>query len=144
MMSILMLGLISAGGGVGVATFAQDQQGGLTQTTGGAGLREAVTIENVEIELQANDSVISVTIRNTGSVDVDLGTLYFDGKVGFNYTGIDEENLKPGSSVTTSFTLADNVLDAGSKHSIKVTTEGGGAVVTQATVPQISNEGITG
>ena len=139
MMSILMLGLISAGGGVGVATFSQDQQSGLTQTTGGAGLREAVTIENVEFFDVSSFLIIDVTVRNTGSVNITIGNIYFDGELQefLFFTGDDDDNLAPGESVTIGFDLFE-FIEKGSVHIVKVTTEGGGVTTTTATSPQTS------
>ena len=134
MMSILMLGLISAGGGVGVATFSQDQQGGLTQTTGGAGLREAVTIENTEIISTASNSTVNIVVRNTGSVNVDIGSVYFDGVQQVTDSTV---SLAPGGADTIDLEIeGTEVIGAGTTHTIKVTTEGGGVVTTTVTAPQ--------
>ena len=139
MMSILMLGLISAGGGVGVATFAQDQQSGLTQTTGGAGLRESVTLENISLETNSGSSQVSVVVRNVGVVDVELGAIYMNGTnvslTSFTVGSTTTTTLQPGEAGEVTFDTGGS-LEAGSVQTFKVTTKGGGVVSTTATVSQ--------
>ena len=132
MMSILMLGLISAGGGVGVATFSQDQQTGLTQTTGGAGLREAISIENVEIQMKGTTDDAILTVRNTGTVDITLGDSYMNGTKNTNAAVLLE--LEPGVATTITFDIGS--VPGGSIHIFKVTTTGGGIVTLTSAAPQ--------
>ena len=139
MMSILMLGLISAGGGVGVATFSQDQQSGLTQTTGGAGLREAVTIENLELDPDSDTSNVTIVLRNTGVVEVTIGAIYMNG-TNISLTNIiangvsGDTIIDPGE--VASLTFDAGKLEAGTVQTFKVATEGGGVITTTATVSQ--------
>ena len=138
MMSILMLGLISAGGGVGVATFAQDQQSGLTQTTGGAGLREAVTLENIFLEVDSSDTQVTIVIRNVGVVSVEIGAIYMNGTdVTGDFAGDVSTNttLEPGEAGDVDFDSGSE-LEAGSVQTFKVTTTGGGVVTTTISVSQ--------
>ena len=135
MMSILMLGLISAAGGVGVAAFAGDQQSNLTQTTGSAGLREAITIENVDIGTGI-DAGVNIVLRNTGTVDVDIGAIYMNG-VSRDISDFDDDelNLTPGEG--EEFNIESGLdIEQGTQHQFKVTTTGGGVVTTSATAPQ--------
>ena len=146
MMSILMLGLISAGGGVGVATFSQDQQSGLTQTTGGAGLREAITVENTEIFVNSETELteLTISVRNTGSVEVVIGEVYLNNEIMDEFfffergsSGAIESSdgkLDVGDVVFIEFEFEE--VDPGSIHNIKITTEGGGMVTTMASAPQ--------
>ena len=136
MMSILMLGLISAGGGVGVASFAQDQQGSLSATTGGAGLREAITIENVELIVNGAEDNAVLVVRNVGSVDAIIGSVYFDGSlINASDLTITDDFLIPGESTEILLSTGDSIT-GGSQHQLKVTTQGGGVTTTSTTAPQ--------
>ena len=143
MMSILMLGLISAGGGVSVATFATEQQAGLTQTTGGAGLRESITIENVQMDptIENGFENVVITLRNTGATDLDIGAIYINGTFvnleGFRDADSAGSNLNLSSGEAGNVTLSTGgKLEAGSVQTFRVVTEGGGLVTTTATVSQ--------
>ena len=139
MMSILMLGLISAGSGVGVATFAADQQTGLTQTTGGAGLRESLTIENVGLDTSVPTSNVVIVVRNVGVVDLEVAAIYMNG-TNINLTSFTDEddspsvtNLSPGESGTVTFSTG-GLLVTGTVQSFKAVTDGGGVTTTTVTV----------
>ena len=143
MMSVLMLGLISAGGGVGVATFATDQQAGLTQTTGGAGLRENITIENVQMDPTIENGVnnIVVTLRNTGATELQIGAMYINGTFvnleGFRDADSSGDDLTLSSGEAGNVTLSSgSQLEGGSLQAFRVVTEGGDLVSTTATVSQ--------
>ena len=134
MMSILMLGLISAGGGVGVSTFAQEQQAGLSQTASGAGLRESITIENVELIVNGPESNAVITIRNVGTVDTNIGAVYFDGSR-ISDAVIADPDMKPGEATEITISTGFSII-SGSQHILKITTEGGGVSTSTITAIQ--------
>jgi flagellin-like protein len=118
--AVLLLIAIAVATGILVYIWVTGLSGALTQT-GGQQVAEQLTMEAYDYDPIASGVVLYV--RNTGTVDLDIDTVYFDG---VEDTTIDPGVLSPGDS--TSFTIdvsGATGATAGSSHIVKIVTKTG-------------------
>jgi flagellin-like protein len=113
----LLLIAIAVAAGIILYVFVSGFTGSLTQT-GGQQATEQVVMDAYDFKTLTQ---LSITFRNTGTVEVTIDKLYYDASL----VSIGERNLAIGGTTSITFT-PDPSPTRGSSHLIKVVTKTGG------------------
>jgi flagellin-like protein len=115
----LLLIAIAVAAGIILYVFVSGFTGSLTQT-GGQQTTEQLVMEAYDFTPLGS---ISIFVRNTGTVQVTIDKIYFDGVQVATTAGTDD--LGVGASTKISFSISPSAT-RGSSHLIKVVTKTGG------------------
>jgi flagellin-like protein len=115
----LLLIAIAVAAGIILYVFVSGFTGSLTQT-GGQQAAEQVVMDAYDFKTLSPTPTLSITFRNTGTVEVTIDKLYYDASL----VAISPRELNVGDTTNITFNPTD--ATRGSSHLIKVVTKTGG------------------